>query len=82
MVNNVDCICSVLEKIDGFDSIWEFERFQKYIATLINSNDLRSIRVQKKYDGGIEEWYRCTGCNTIWRLVFPDFPFKGLWRKV
>lgn len=29
-----------------------------------------------------EKWYRCIHCGTVWRLVEPDPPFGGLWKKV
>lgn len=82
MAGQIECICDVLEKIDEFKSIWEFERFQKYIDGLVNEGELVEIAVQKPYAGFPEQWFRCNGCQQAWRLVHPDFPFKGVWEKV
>ena len=82
MVIKVNCICDTLEKIDEFYSIGEFEKFQKYIDGLLKDEDLIEIPVQKKYAGFPEQWYKCPNCQQIWRLVHPDFPFKGLWDVV
>lgn len=82
MANTLECICSVLEEIDGFHSIWEFERFQKYIEGLVKDGDLVQVPVKKYYAGFPEEWYRCKECPQIWRLVHPDFPFKGIWGRI
>ena len=78
----ISCICTVLEEIRGFSSISEFERFQKYINGLIDDGELIEISVRKRYAGFPEQWYKCKSCALIWRLVHPDFPFKGLWLKV
>ena len=79
MVSKINCICNILEIIDEFRSIGEFERFQKYIEELFKDGDLIEVPVQKKYAGFVEQWYKCPGCQQIWRLVHPDFPFKGIW---
>lgn len=82
MANKVDCICQVLEPIDEFFSISEFERFQEYLNGLIASGELREVPVKQKYAGFTEQWFRCKHCSGVWRLVHPDFPFKGIWEKV
>jgi hypothetical protein len=79
MVNQMNCVCNVFEKIDEFNSIGEFERFQKYIKEFLENGNLIEIPVKKKYAGFVEQWFKCVGCGQIWRLVHPDFPFKGIW---
>ncbi len=27
-------------------------------------------------------WFCCCECGKIWRLIPPDYPFKGLWEPV
>jgi hypothetical protein len=81
MDSEIKCNCDILEEIKGFQSIYEFERFQKYIANLIEEGELLDISVQKYYAGFPEELFRCKTCDTIWRLIHPDFPFKGLWTR-
>ena len=78
MASKINCICNTLEKIDGFHSIGEFERFQRYIDGLLKDGDLFEVPVHTKYAGFIERWYKCSGCQQTWRLVYPDFPFKGI----
>ena len=82
MASKVDCICIDLEEINEFFSIAEFERFQKYLDELVNSEEFEEIQVQKPFAGFPEQWYKCKACSHIWRLVHPDFPFKGLWEIV
>jgi len=82
LVSKVKCVCDVLEEIEDFRSISEFERFQKYIDDLVSAGDLTEVNVRKPYAGFPEQWYQCKECHQIWRLVHPDFPFKGLWNKV
>jgi hypothetical protein len=83
MASKIDCICNVLEDIDGFQSIGEFERFQKFTNELAIEKELLEIHVRDQYFQGLEEqWYQCTKCSQIWRLVHPDYPFTGLWTKI
>ncbi len=82
MAGKIECICDFLEEIDEFRSIWEFEKFQKYLDGLIKDGDLIEVEVGKPYAGFPEQWFLCNGCQQTWRLVHPDFPFKGLWEQV
>jgi hypothetical protein len=81
MDNHLKCICDVFERINGFYSIYEFEKFQDYINGLIKDGELIEIPVKEKYFEFKEQWFQCTKYKHIWRLVYPDFPFKGLWKK-
>ncbi|NRG46586.1 hypothetical protein HRF87_17685 [Bacillus sp. CRN 9] len=85
MVNKINCICNVLEEINKLNSLNEFERFLIYIDNLVRDNDLVETPVESKYGGSTmlqEKWYKCVGCNRKWRLVYPEFPFRGLWKEV
>lgn len=82
MDSKINCICSALEEISDFFSISEFERFQKHIQSLVNDDDFIEIPVIRPYAAFTEQWYQCKKCSQIWRLVYPDFPFKGLWNIV
>lgn len=84
MDNWMNCVCNALEEIDGFNSISEFERFQKYLADLVNKQELRKLRVKriKKYYTRPVERYKCVVCYSIWKLEFPDFPLRGSWKRV
>jgi len=82
MDNKVNCVCSILYEIKDFASLNEFKKLEKYITDLVNSGDLVEIPVGKHYAGFSEKWYKCNGCSQKWSLVYPDFPFKGLWMKI
>ena len=82
---NNKCKCDFLEEIHGFNSLFEYEKFQEYLNHQINNKFLKEIRVNQNYEKGLVyggKWYKCFGCHEIWRLVEPDFPFRGLWEKV
>lgn len=79
MDSKIDCVCRSLEEITEFRSILEFERFQEYINNLVKDGYLLEVPVQKHYAGFNEQWFICGQCKQVWRLVHPDFPFKGLW---
>ena len=78
----VNCICNILEEINEFFSISEFERFNKYVKGFVSTGDLIEMPVEKRYAGFEEQWYKCKNCSQVWKLVHPDFPFKGLWNIV
>ncbi|VBB09669.1 Hypothetical protein LUCI_4967 [Lucifera butyrica] len=82
MADKVECICSQFEEINGFYSIYEFERFQKYLEGIVRTGDMKEVPVQEYYATFQEKWFECDNCSQIWRLVYPDFPFKGLWNKM
>jgi len=68
---------SVYYTSDHYDIFIKFN-----IEELVNDGDLIEVPVQKPYVGFQEQWYKCTTCSQVWRLVHPDFPFKGLWNIV
>jgi hypothetical protein len=85
MAHKIECACNVLEEIEEFASLDEFQRFQRYLAEWIESGELAEIRVLKRYASFTsfdEQWFKCRDCHKRWRLVHPDFPFKGFFRKV
>jgi len=43
----MNCICGVLEEINGFSSICEFEWFQFYLANLINEKELIKVHMRR-----------------------------------
>jgi hypothetical protein len=53
MTAHEDCVCCVLEEIHGFRSLIEFERFQGYIANLVQLQELNPIPVRVRYNGSI-----------------------------
>lgn len=80
---NINCdSCRKFGEITGFHSISEFERFLNYLEDNIKGGKLTEVPVENRYAGFQEQWFRCNQCNQVWRLVHPDFPFKGFWRLV
>lgn len=82
MVNQINYDCEHFEEIEEYCSLSEFKRFQNFIKEAIDNELLIEIPVEKRYGGFAEQWFKCTQCQGKWRLVHPDFPFKGLWAKV
>jgi len=79
------CNCGFLEEIHGFISPSEYEQFKEYLDEKIKNSILIKVDSDANYNKGMlygGTWYKCLNCNEIWRLVPPDFPFKGLWEKV
>jgi hypothetical protein len=73
-----------LEKIDQFRSPQEFLRFENWIAGEIGSGAASETPVLHYFAGENfqERWFEFHSANEVWRLVYPDGPFKGYWGKV
>jgi hypothetical protein len=72
------------DEIHEFQSRGEYERFLKWIAEAIAEGELQEVPVVSRYAGATvfdEHWYRAASGQT-WRLVAPDYPFKGVFEKV
>lgn len=72
-------------EIDGFVSPGEYERFCAYLQGQVDAGIARQVPADPDYtrsevSGGA--WYQDRQTGEIWRLVPPDFPFRGLWEKV
>jgi hypothetical protein len=73
------------EEINGFQSPGEYLRFVIYINNLVSNGCVEEIEMDQSYQnrmvyGG--RWFKNIISNEIWRLVPPDFPFRGLWEPV
>ena len=78
-------MCIRWEEIHGFTSPSEYERFSKYISNQVKLGQVEEITPDPEYGpgeiyGGM--WFRELASGEIWRLVPPDYPFKGLWEPV
>jgi hypothetical protein len=72
-------------EIHGFSSPGEYERFFTYIEKQVAAGIARERMVDPGYErdkinGG--RWFEDLDTKTVWRLVPPDFPFKGLWERI
>lgn len=71
------------ERINDFYSLIEFKSFLKWIEEQKNNGLAIELEAKSKYDFNLQErWFKCLITNEIWRLVYPDFPFVGLWEQV
>jgi len=73
------------EEIDEFTSLGEYDRFVKYIQGQVASGHAEEVEVDENYGRGeiyCGRWFKDVGTGEVWRLVPPDFPFRGLWEPV
>jgi hypothetical protein len=75
----------VWEEIHGFTTTGEYSRFCAYIEEQIDSGLARERAVDLSYERGMisgGRWFEDAETKEIWRLIPPDFPFRGLFEKV
>ena len=73
------------EKIDDFRSFSEFNRFFAWINEQVSANAAREIPVRSQYAGATslkEAWFLHIESGDIWRLVWPDPPFTGVFEPI
>lgn len=74
------------ERIDNFRSINEFERFEKWMNEKIAAKEAIEVpviaRYLERYAGFDEKQFRHIASGKVWRLVWPDGPFTGLFEQV
>ena len=73
----------ILGEIHGFDSPQHFSDFYRSIGDAVEKQELTAVPVEQPYASVMfeERWYRTAG-GQVWRLVNPDFPFKGVFEQV
>jgi hypothetical protein len=72
------------EEIHGFAAPDEFRRFVDFVEGKVRSGQWSEIPPDPDYGPGEiygGRWFQ-NQSGAIWRLVEPDFPFKGLWEPV
>ena len=75
----------VWEEIHGFASLGEYNRFVQYIEGQMKAGFVREIDPNADYGYGEiygGRWFEDIESGKVWRLVPPDFPFKGLWEPI
>jgi hypothetical protein len=72
------------ERISDFDGWNEFNRFEAWLREQIANNTAEEVPVLKSYNiGGLKEkWFVHKGTKQVWRLLWPEPPFAGLFEKV
>lgn len=74
----------LIEPIRKFESWNDFENFLNLIE-IAQKNKIVYELTDKKYyycDWCREYRFYLKECDQIWRLVYPDYPFCGLWERV
>ncbi|MDR3734945.1 MAG: hypothetical protein P4L10_05330 [Acidobacteriaceae bacterium] len=73
------------EQIQGFKSLGEYERFVVYIEQQVADGFAREVAAHPLYGKGMifgGRWFENANTKEVWRLIAPDFPFKGLWEHI
>jgi len=73
------------EFIDDFHGINEFERFEQWLKEQSAIGEAVEVSVTRPYlDASTfhEKWYCHVASGEVWRLVWPDGPFTGLFERV
>jgi hypothetical protein len=76
-------VCS-WDDIDNFQSRAEFDRFVAWMNGQVASGEAIEIDVAAPYLGATtftEKWFQHIGSGEVWRLVWPDSPFTGLFER-
>jgi hypothetical protein len=77
-----------LEEIKEFDSYLEYKRFINFLSARLNENEIEEIEPKEFYLGtspyklNRDRWFKDCSTEDLWRLVPPDYPFKGFFKKV
>ncbi len=76
---------TVWYEIRGFQSPNEYSRFVRYVEDKVKAGVAQEIPPLLSYQKGClvgGRWFMDAGSGEIWRLIPPDFPFKGVWERV
>jgi hypothetical protein len=73
------------EAIEDFRSLGEFERFEAWMLNQVAQDQAAELPVTHPYldaPSFAEKWFEHLGSGEVWRLVWPDGPFTGLFERV
>ena len=74
------------EEIDGFVSLVEFRSFERWMTGQVSGGLARQVPVASPYRheerGLAEVWYVHLVSREVWRLVWPEPPFQGIFKKI
>ena len=80
MVNDCDW-----EPIDRFQSLADYEKFLSRINEQVAAGRAYVVPLDPAKAWGSawdEHWYRCVADREVWRLVGPDPPFRGVFKRL
>lgn len=73
------------EEIRGFNPPKEYAQFVRYIEGQVFAGVAREREADPHYGKGMifgGRWFEDIETREVWRLVAPDFPFRGLWEPI
>lgn len=76
------------EEIDGFINLVEFRSFERWMTGQVSGGLAKQIAVATPYrhdDGAVvlvEVWYVHLMSRETWRLVVPEPPFNGIFKRI
>lgn len=73
------------ERIADFDGWSEFNRFNVWLHSQVAEGVAKETAILKPYSeaGGLtEKWFVHMPTNQVWRLVWPEPPFAGIFEPV
>lgn len=73
------------EAVDRFQSLAHYEELLASINQQVGAGRVQSVSVDPKKAWGSawdERWFKCADSDEVWRLVAPDPPFRGIFKKV
>jgi hypothetical protein len=82
--------CCPWEEVAAFVSLAEFRSFERWMLGQVSGGLARQVQVDVPYrhtDGqgsiGVAEvWYLHVQSRETWRLVWPEPPFDGIFKKI
>ena len=72
------------EAVDGFTTLAEFRSFERWMLGQVSAGMARQVPVGTPYGERVlpETWYLHLKSRQVWRLVWPDPPFSGVFIRV
>lgn len=75
------CNCMLTHPVGAFSDYADVRALE---AHLLSDRKWEEVPVEMPYAnvGERERWFRCMDCGQVWRLVYPDSAFEGVWELV
>jgi hypothetical protein len=73
------------ETIDRFQSLAHYEEFHSWINEQVAKGFAAVLPLDPTMAWGNaweEQWYQCLADREVWRLVGPDPPFRGVFKRL
>ena len=73
------------EAIEGFQSLADYDKFLSWINAQVATGGAAAVPLDPAKAWGSawdEHWYRCVADREVWRLVGPDPPFRGVFKRL